>query len=90
MGSDAHLRRGFSMPMISPRDATIADLADRLEMHIARRTCGQVRDLRVLTLEDRVVLRGRSRTYHVKQLAQEAALDETGGWAVLVNEIEVY
>ena len=48
-----------------------------------------MRDLRVLMLEDRVSCKGRSRTYHVKQLAQEAALDETGGWPALVNEIEV-
>jgi len=78
------------MSMLSHRTAIIADLADRLETNITRRTCGQVRDLRILASDDRVVLRGRSRTYHVKQLAQEAALDETGGTPALVNEIEVF
>ena len=84
------------MPMISPHDggnaqavAPLVDLVDRLEMHIARRTGGQVRDLCVVAIDDRLILRGRSRTYHAKQLAQEAALDGAGGWLVLVNEIEV-
>ena len=66
-----------------------ADLADRLEVQIARRTGGQVRDLRVTFHDDRIVMRGRSRTYHLKQIAQEAALDETGGRPILVNEIAV-
>lgn len=74
------------MHSLSPRD----DLADRLESHIARRTGGQVRDLQVESSEDCIILRGRSRTYHAKQIAQEAALDEAGGCPMLVNQIEVY
>ncbi len=84
------------MPMIAPRDggnacavAPLVDLVDHLEADIARRTGRQVRDLRVLAIDGRLILRGRSRTYHVKQLAQEAALDGAGGWLVLINEIEV-
>lgn len=69
--------------------STAPDLAERLEVQVARRTGGQVRDLRVIFHDDRVIMRGRSRTYHAKQIAQEAALDATGGWPVLVNEIEV-
>ena len=65
------------------------NLAERVEGHITRRAGGQIRDLRVTLLEDRIVLNGRSRTYHAKQLAQEAALDLTGGRPSLSNEIEV-
>jgi len=65
------------------------DLADRLEGHITRRSRGQIRDLHVALVGDRVVLRGRSRTYHAKQLAQEAVLDVTGGCPALLNEIVV-
>lgn len=71
-------------PRPSPR------LADRVSAHIVRRTCGQVRELLVEADDDRIVLRGRSRTYHIKQLAQEAALLETGGWPPLLNEIVVF
>jgi hypothetical protein len=51
--------------------------------------CGRIFDLHVACSDDRIVLRGRSRTYYAKQLAQEMALDLTGGTARLVNEIVV-
>jgi len=63
--------------------------SERIECHIERRLCGRIRYLNVVCSSDRVVLRGRSRTYHAKQLAQEAALDLTGGAPRLVNEIVV-
>jgi len=65
------------------------DLAERVEGQIIRRAGGQIRNLVVLAPGDRIILRGRSRTYHAKQLAQEAALELTGGRPMLVNEIEV-
>ena len=74
---------------LSPGDSPMTNLADRLEGLITRRACGQIRDLHVVCLEDRIVLQGWSRTYHAKQLAQEAALDETGGTPSLANEIVV-
>jgi len=64
-------------------------LADRLEGHITRRSRGQIRDLHVTLVGGRVLLQGRARTYHAKQLAQEAVLDVTGGCPALVNEIVV-
>lgn len=67
----------------------VDDLSGRLEALITRRACGQIRDLRVVCQEDRVVLQGRSRTYHAKQLAQEAALDALGASPALANEIVV-
>ncbi len=72
-----------------PIGTTTDDLAVHLEGLIMRRACGQIRDLHVVCHEDRIVLQGRSRTYHAKQLAQEAALDATGGLPALANEIVV-
>lgn len=67
-----------------------AGLAERIEGSIERRTCGRVRDLRVVCTENLLILRGRARTYHAKQLAQEAALDLTGEHINLSNQILVY
>lgn len=67
-----------------------AGLAERIESHIELRTCGRVRDVRVLCIENLVILRGWSRTYHAKQLAQEAAFDLTGDHINLSNQIWVY
>jgi hypothetical protein len=64
-------------------------LSERIESHIERRLCGRIYDLHIVCSGDLVVLRGRSRTYHAKQLAQEAVLDLTGGAPRLVNEIAV-
>jgi len=65
------------------------NLAERIEGQITRRAAGQILDLHVFERGGRVVLSGRCRTYHAKQLAQEAALDLTGGRPALANEIEV-
>lgn len=46
-----------------------------IERQIAHRTFGRIYDLHVDCSGDRVVLQGRCRTYHAKQLAHEAALD---------------
>jgi len=66
-----------------------AALAERIEGHIARVACGRIRDLHVVCSEDQIILMGRSRTYHAKQLAQEAALDLTAGHPALANQIVV-
>ena len=65
------------------------DLAERLHGHIESRSCGQIRDLHVLCVEGQITLQGRSRTYHAKQLAQEAVMDLTEGSPRLANQIEV-
>jgi len=64
-------------------------LAERIEGHIARVAPGRIRDLHVICSEHRIILMGRSRTYHAKQLAQEAALDLTEGYPALANQIVV-
>lgn len=65
------------------------ELAERLEGYIERRASGRIRDLHVVWSEDRIILQGRSRTYHAKQLAQQAVLDVTDGYPLLTNQIEV-
>ncbi len=51
---------------------TLAEQNSRLECSIARRTGGRVRDLRVETVNGRVIVHGRSDSHHVKQLALAA------------------
>jgi hypothetical protein len=65
------------------------DLAERLEGYIELKSSGRIRDLHVVCSDDMIIIRGRSRTYHAKQLAQQAALDFTDGDALLTNQIEV-
>jgi len=65
------------------------ELAERIEGYIERRASGRIRDLRVVCSEDAIILQGRSRTYHAKQLAQQAVLDLTGGYPLLTNQIVV-
>jgi hypothetical protein len=71
------------------RGAITDDLAERIEGHIERRACGQIRDLHVVCSDDTIILQGRSRTYHAKQLAQEAVFDMAGGHRSLANQIVV-
>jgi DNA-binding response OmpR family regulator len=54
---------------------TLAEQNGRLECSIARRTGGRVYDLRVETIDGRIVVRGRSDSHHVKQLALAAVLE---------------
>lgn len=54
---------------------TLAEQTGRLECSIARRTGGRVRDLRVETVDGRIIVRGRSDSHHVKQLALAAVLE---------------
>jgi CheY-like chemotaxis protein len=54
---------------------TLAEQTGRLECSIARRTGGRVRDLRVETADGHVIVRGRSDSHHVKQLALAAVLE---------------
>ncbi len=66
-----------------------AELAERLEGHIERRASGRIRDLHVVCSDGMIILMGRSRTYHAKQLAQEAVFDLTDGQSALANQIVV-
>lgn len=71
-------------------DIPPATPAEQLEQLVFRHLLGQcqIRNLRVLIQDERVVLRGETDTYYAKQLAQHAVLDVTG-LPILANEIEV-
>lgn len=64
-------------------------LAEQLEDYIERRAKGRIRELRVFCSEDAIIIQGLSRTYHGKQLAQQAVLDLTDGYPLLTNDIVV-
>ena len=76
-------------PWRFPAARTTSELAEHIEGYIERRASGRIRDLHVVCSDDAIILQGRSRTYHAKQLAQEAVLDLTDGHPLLTNQIEV-
>ena len=78
----------FDPRRTAPPEAT-HDLALKIEGHIERRASGRIRDLHVVCEEGHITLTGRSRTYHAKQLALQAALDMSDEHATLANLIEV-
>ncbi len=65
------------------------DLAEQIQGQIERRASGRIRDLHVVCSGESIILQGRSRTYHAKQLAQQAVLDLFDGRPLLTNQIEV-
>lgn len=65
------------------------ELAERIEGQIERRASGRIRDLQVVCADGMIILMGRSRTYHAKQLAQEAVFDLNEGYGALANQIVV-
>jgi hypothetical protein len=68
-------------------DAVHTDVL-HLEAKLKDQLRGRVRNLRVFVHDNGLVLRGFSRTYHAKQLAQEAVL-ELPGLPLMANEIQV-
>jgi hypothetical protein len=75
--------------MISPALSDTAVPSEQRLCAILRDRLGsRVRNLRVVLHGDGVVLQGRATSYHVKQLAQHAAM-ELGGLRVVANDIEV-
>lgn len=79
---------GMELRLFPARDEVV-NLVERLEWHIERKACGRIRDLHVVCFDDMIVLQGRSRTYHAKQIAQEAVLDFVEPHFILANQIVV-
>jgi hypothetical protein len=65
------------------------DLAARIESHVAGKASGRVRDLHVVCQDNEIILQGRTRTQHAKQIAQEAVFDVADRHAILTNKIVV-
>jgi hypothetical protein len=71
------------------RDEHQDELAGRIERQIERRVRGRIHELHVACGDGLVILQGHCRTYHAKQLAQEAALDLADSPTRLINRIVV-
>ena len=65
-----------------------AGIVEQIESQIYRRLGGRVNDLRSIVQGEGLVLQGRARTYHDKQLALQAAMEITER-PILANEIRV-
>jgi hypothetical protein len=61
---------------------------EMLESLIERRLGNRIRDVRVVVKPMGLILQGRAATYHAKQLAQHAAMEQAT-MPILSNEIEV-
>jgi hypothetical protein len=62
---------------------------EQLTARLRSRLNGRVRDIHVLSRENGVVLKGQSRTYYAKQLAQHVVMEATE-LPIIANEIEVF
>lgn len=77
--------KGRAVPPPGAGEARAAEI----EQHVERKAWGQVFGLQVECGGGRLVLRGRCRTYHAKQIVQHAALELTASSTLLVNEIVI-
>jgi hypothetical protein len=75
-------------PLKPSVDLTAPDEATEMEMHIWDQLGGQVREFRLVVVDEGLILRGRARTYYAKQLAQQAAIEATE-LPIVANDIEV-
>lgn len=72
-----------------PNDVMTQEQLDRIGIQIQYQLSGRLRDFRLKRRSDGLILRGRTRTYHAKQLAQHAVMRATD-LPILHNEIEVF
>src|SRR5262245_49935176 len=72
-----HLSRKVEedMPSEAGDRNTVVDLSWSVERQITQRTGGQVHQLAVEVRDDRVTVRGWTRSYYLKQLAIQASLE---------------
>jgi hypothetical protein len=69
-------------------DTATNECLARTEEHVRCRLTGVVRDFQLVFFEEGLILRGHARTYHAKQLAQQAVMEATS-LSIRGNEIEV-
>jgi hypothetical protein len=74
---------------MGPAVTAPAELEQTLERHIAQRTWGRLRALRVEVTENRVIVRGSTQWYYVKQLAIQAVLEALGPASRLPFEVDI-
>jgi hypothetical protein len=75
-----------------PLEIPLQTVAGEIAQSIETQLNGRIRDLSVVVEDGQFVLRGVSRSYHVKQIAQHLAMTamDTRLLGRLVNEIEVH
>ncbi|QDT75434.1 hypothetical protein [Lacipirellula limnantheis] len=75
-----------------PSDFQLEQVADEILRSLEAQLNGRIRDLAVAVEQGQFVLRGVSRSYHVKQIAQHLAMTamDTRLLGRLVNDIEVH
>jgi len=75
-----------------PAEVRLDEVADEIARTVETQLTGRIRDLAVTVEKGQFVLRGVSRSYHVKQIAQHLAMTamDTRLLGRLVNEIEVH
>ena len=71
----------------SPKNLAVG-LSEQLASHLRRRLGGQASEFRVAIREGGLVLQGRARTHHAKQIALQAVVEITE-LPILANEIRV-
>lgn len=74
---------------VETRSPNFQTLTERIEQTVMARTGGGIRGLRVLVVDDRLVITGRTSTYYNKQLATHAAIDAAETAFCVQNEVEV-
>ncbi len=75
--------------VVSIRSGATESLESQITRLVQSRTGGRVRGLSVVLIDRDVIISGRTTTYYLKQLATHAALDLTGQFATLTNDIAV-
>jgi osmotically-inducible protein OsmY len=78
-----------SCALESSADLTSSDQAAALEALVHSRLGWRIQELRLVVSDEGVILRGQSRTYYAKQLAQHVVMN-AAGLPILANEIEVF
>jgi hypothetical protein len=53
----------------------LADLEQAIQLRIVERTCGRIQGLEVEASGDRVFIRGRAASFHLKQLAIQGIME---------------
>ncbi len=76
-------------PRLSRAGEDHRGLARFIEGQIDRLASGRIRDLHVVYSDEEIILQGRSRTHHAKQVALQAVLDLTDGHPLLTIQIVV-
>jgi hypothetical protein len=75
--------------VVSIRGGLAESLAEQIMRLVQSKTGGKIVGLNVSVTGADVIISGRTTTYYLKQLATHAALDLSGRFATLTNDIVV-